>query len=87
MASTTFSGPVTSTNGFVGDVTGSVTGAVYVADFIKMTAIATSALPAAAAANAGQVRLINDNGAGDDVYCLVISTGSAWVTAVGAALS
>lgn len=87
MASTTFSGPVTSTNGFVGDVTGSVTGAVYVADFIKMTAIATSALPAAAAANAGQVRLINDNGAGDDEYCLVISTGSAWVTAVGAALS
>jgi len=87
MASTTFSGPVTSTNGFIGDVTGSVTGAVYVADFIKMTAIATSALPAAAAANAGQVRLINDNGAGDDEYCLVISTGSAWVTAVGAALS
>jgi len=83
MASTTFSGPVTSTNGFVG----SVTGAVYVADFVKMTAIATSALPTAAAANAGQVRLINDNGAGDDEYCLVISTGSAWVTAVGAALS
>ena len=83
MASTTFSGPVTSTNGFVG----SVTGAVYVADFVKMTAIATAALPTAAAANAGQVRLINDNGAGNDEYCLVISTGSAWVTAVGAALS
>jgi hypothetical protein len=83
MASTTFSGPVTSTNGFVG----SVTGAVYVADFVKMTAIATSALPTASAANAGQVRLINDNGAGNDEYCLVISTGSAWVTAVGAALS
>ena len=28
MASTTFSGPVTSTNGFVGDVTGNVTGNV-----------------------------------------------------------
>lgn len=79
MASTTFSGPVTSTNGFVGDVT--------VNDFIKLTAVATSALPAAAAANAGQVRLINDNGAGNDEYCLVVSTGSAWVTAVGAALS
>jgi hypothetical protein len=79
MASTTFSGPVTSTNGFVGDVT--------VNDFIKLTAVATAALPAAAAANAGQVRLINDNGSGDDEYCLVISTGSAWVTAVGAALS
>jgi len=87
MANTTFSGPVTSTNGFVGDVTGSVTGAVYVADFVKMTAIATASLPAAAAANAGQVRLINDNGAGDNEWCLVISTGSAWVTAVGAALS
>jgi hypothetical protein len=27
------------------------------------------------------------NGAGDDEYCLVINTGAAWVTAVGAALS
>jgi hypothetical protein len=79
MASTTFSGPVTSTNGFIGDVT--------VTDFVKLTAVATSALPAAAAANAGQVRLINDNGAGNNEYCLVISTGSAWVTAIGAALS
>ena len=83
MATTTFSGPVVSQNGFEGDITGDVT----INDFIKLTAIATSELPTAAAANAGQVRLINDNGAGDDEYCLVISTGSAWVTAVGAALS
>jgi hypothetical protein len=95
MASTTFSGPVTSTNGFVGsvtgnvsgDVTGNVAGDVTVTSFVKLTAIATSALPAAAAGNAGQVRLINDNGAGNNEFCLVISTGSAWVTAVGAALS
>jgi hypothetical protein len=60
---------------------------VTVADFVGMTAVATAALPAAAAGNAGQVRLISDNGAGDDEYCLVISTGSAWVTATGAALS
>jgi len=79
MATTTFSGPVVSTNGFSGDVT--------VTDFVKLTAIATASLPAAAAGNAGQVRLINDNGAGDNEYCLVISTGAAWVTAVGAALS
>jgi hypothetical protein len=79
MASTTFSGPVTSENGFVGDVT--------ITSFVKLTAVATAALPAAAAGNAGQVRLINDNGAGNNEYCLVISTGSAWVTAVGAALS
>jgi len=79
MATTTFSGPVVSNNGFSGDVT--------VTDFVKLTAILTAALPAASAANAGQVRLISDNGAGDNEYCLVISTGSAWVTAVGAALS
>lgn len=83
MGSTTFSGPVTSQNGFVGDVSGNVTAT----DFLKLTAVATSALPAAAAGNAGQVRLINDNGVGNNEYCLVISTGSAWVTAVGAALS
>jgi hypothetical protein len=99
MASTTFSGPVTSTNGFVGSVTGNITGNitgnvtgnvagdVTVTSFVKLTAIATAALPAAAAGNAGQVRLINDNGAGNNEFCLVISTGSAWVTAVGAALS
>ena len=83
MAQTRFTGPVKSDNGFLGDVTGNVT----VADFVGLTAVATAALPAAAAANAGQVRLINDNGAGNNEYCLVISTGSAWVTAVGAALS
>ena len=87
MASTTFSGPVTSQNGFVGNVTGNVSGDVTVTSFVKLTAVATSALPAAAAGNAGQVRLINDNGAGNNEHCLVISTGSAWVTAVGAALS
>jgi len=79
MMATTFSGPVISNNGFEGDIT--------VVDFLKLTAVATSELPTAAAANAGQVRLINDNGAGDDEYCLVVSTGAAWVTAVGAALS
>lgn len=83
MASTTFSGPVTSTNGFVGSITGDVT----VTSFIALTAQTTSSLPAAAAANAGHVRLVSDNGAGNNEYCLVISTGSAWVTAVGAALS
>jgi hypothetical protein len=83
MASTTFSGPVTSTNGFIGSVTGDVT----VTSFIALTAQTTASLPAAAAANAGHVRLVSDNGAGNNEYCLVISTGSAWVTAVGAALS
>jgi len=91
MATTTFSGPVVSNNGFTGDVTGDITGDitgdVTVTNFVKLTAITTSDLPAAAAANAGQVRLISDNGAGDNEYCLVISTGAAWVTAIGAALT
>ena len=83
MASTTFSGPVTSENGFIGAVSGDVT----VTSFVKLTAIATASLPTAAGGNAGQVRLINDNGVANNEYCLVVSTGSAWVTAVGAALS
>lgn len=77
MAQTSFNGPVRSENGFIGDVTG----------VLNLTAQTTASLPAAAAGNAGQIRLISDNGAGNNEYCLVISTGAAWVTAVGAALS
>jgi hypothetical protein len=102
MANTTFNGPVRSENGFqtvsVSPTTGAVTvtgtigpatsvTSVTVSDFLRLTPILTAALPAAAAGNAGQVRLVSDNGAGNDEYCLVISTGAAWVTAVGAALS
>jgi hypothetical protein len=87
MARTTFSGPVKSDNGFEGSITGNVTGNVTLATFVALTPVLTSALPTAAAGNAGQVRLISDNGAGNNEFCLVISTGSAWVTAVGAALS
>lgn len=102
MSNTTFSGPVRSENGFqtisVSAITGAVTvtgtigpatsvTSVTVTDFLRLTPILTAALPLAAAGNAGQVRLISDNGAGNNEYCLVISTGAAWVTAVGAALS
>jgi hypothetical protein len=102
MANTTFNGPVRSQNGFqtvsINSTTGAVTvtgtlgpatsvDSVTVSAFVDLPAILTAALPTAAAGNAGQVRLISDNGAGNDEYCLVISTGSAWVTAVGAALS
>ena len=102
MSTTTFSGPVRSENGFqtvsVNATTGAVTvtgtigpatsvTSVTVSDFLRLTPILTAALPTAAAGNQGQVRLISDNGAGNNEYCLVISTGSAWVTAVGAALS
>lgn len=47
----------------------------------------TANLPAATSVAAGTAYVISDNGAGNDEYCIVISTGAAWVTAVGAALS
>lgn len=102
MSNSTFSGPVRSENGFQTVTKNATTGAITVTstigtatsvasvtatDFLALTPILTAALPAAAAGNAGQVRLISDNGVGNNEYCLVISTGSAWVTAVGAALS
>jgi len=102
MGTTTYSGPVRSEGGFQSVTKNTTTGAVTVtatigaatsvdsvtvADFIALTPILTAELPAAAADNEGQVRLISDNGVGNDQYCLVISTGAAWVTAVGAALT
>lgn len=49
--------------------------------------VTTANLPSASSVPAGSIYIISDNGVGNDTYCLVISTGSAWVTAVGAALT
>ena len=57
-----------------------------VAGFIAPV-VTTANLPAFASVPAGTVYIISDNGVGNNEYCLVISTGAAWVTAVGAALS
>ena len=51
MASTTFSGPVTSTNGFIGNITGNVTGNLTVP--VATVAAAGSAQGDAAALSAG----------------------------------
>lgn len=80
MASTTFSGPVTSTAGFVGAVTGDVAGTITV------TSTVTASLPAAAD-NTGRIYVITDNGAGDDEFALVVSDGSAWVKITTTALT
>ena len=53
MASTTFSGPVTSTNGFIGDLTGNVTG--NIAGTGTVSHATTSAINATATATAAQV--------------------------------
>jgi hypothetical protein len=80
MASTTFSGPVTSTAGFVGAVTGNVAGS------ITLTSTVTASLPAAAD-NTGALYVITDNGAGNDEFALVVSDGSAWVKVTTTALT
>lgn len=49
--------------------------------------VTTANLPAAADTTPGTVYIISDNGVGNNEYCLVICTGAAWVTAVGAALT
>ena len=69
MSSTTFSGPVTSTNGFVGAVTGNVAG-----DTVKFTVLAIGSLPAAAAGNAGTLYYVSGTTSGNT---LVFSNGSA----------
>lgn len=80
MASTTFSGPVTSTGGFVGAVTGNVAGS------ITLTSTVTASLPAAAD-NTGALYVITDNGAGNDEFALVVSDGTAWVKVTTTALT
>jgi len=83
MSKTTFSGPVQSNNGFIGSLL-----ALSATDpILQATATVTGGLPAPTAAIAGQVRLISDNGAGNNEWCLVICTGAAWVTATGQALT
>jgi hypothetical protein len=68
MANTTFSGPVTSTNGFVGAVTGDVSGST-----VKLTAVALGSLPAAAAGNSGTVYFVSGTSSGNT---LVFSDGT-----------
>ena len=49
--------------------------------------VTTANLPAFADVPAGTMYIVSDNGIGNNEYCVVINTGAAWVTAVGAALS
>ena len=67
MSSTTFSGPVTSTNGFVGSVTGNVTGVVDATDLTASGVVTFSGLPTSDPAVAGQLWL--------DTGVLTVSAG------------
>ena len=79
MASTTFSGPVTSTNGFVGSVTGDVVGAIQVPTYDVATA-------PSAASIAGTLIYVSDGAAGAPI--LAFSDGTDWLRSdTGAAIS
>ena len=62
MASTTFSGPVTSTNGFIGD--------------IKVPTYTVASAPSASSAGAGTLVYVSDGAAGSAI--LAFSDGTNW---------
>ena len=79
MASTTFSGPVTSTNGFVGNVTGDVTGDVVGAVQLPTYTVVTA--PSASAAGAGTIIYVSNGLAGAPT--VAVSNGTIWISAAG----
>ena len=78
MSSTTFSGPVTSTNGFIGDVTGDVIGAVQLPEYTVAGAPAATGL-------AGIVIYVNNGLAG--APCVAVSNGTNWISPAGTTIS
>jgi hypothetical protein len=66
MSTTTFSGPVVSTNGFTGDVTGA----------IKVPTYTVATAPSASTAGAGTLVYVSDGAAGSAI--LAFSDGTNW---------
>ena len=66
MANTNFSGPVNSTNGFVGDITGAA----------KLPTYTVATAPSAATAGAGTVIYTTNGAAGSPI--LAFSDGTDW---------
>lgn len=71
MASTTFSGPVTSTNGFIGDV--------------KLPTYTVATAPSASSAGAGTVIYVSNGLAG--AACVAVSDGTDWISPAGTAIA
>ena len=83
MASTTFSGPVTSTNGFIGNLTGNVTG--NVAGSGRITHATTSAINATATATAAEVATGYITSTSASPTTITLPTGTLLGAALGAA--
>ena len=79
MASTTFSGPVTSTNGFIGNITGNVAGSG------SITHATTSAINATATATAAEVATGYITSTSAAATTITLPTGTLLGAALGAA--
>ena len=62
-------------------------GPVVATNGFKLPVGLTADLPSAATTLTGVMRVITDNGAGDDEFAVVVCDGSAWVAIDTAALS
>jgi hypothetical protein len=71
MASTTFSGPVTSTNGFVGAV--------------QLPTYTVAGAPSASAAGAGTIIYVSNGLAGAPT--VAVSNGTNWISAAGTTIA
>jgi hypothetical protein len=79
MARTTFSGPVASTNGFIGAVTGNVAGTVTLPTYTVTSANALATKPA------GQIIYVSNGLAGNP--CIAVGNGTNWISPAGTAIS
>jgi hypothetical protein len=82
MASTTFSGPVTSTNGFIGNITGNLTG--NIAGTAEITHATTAAINATATATAAQVATGYITSTSAAATTITLPTGTLLGAALGA---
>jgi hypothetical protein len=82
MASTTFSGPVTSTNGFIGNITGNLTG--NIAGTAEITHATVSAINATAVATAAQVATGYITSTSAAATTITLPTGTSLGAALGA---
>lgn len=73
MSSTTFSGPVTSTNGFIGTTTGAATVPTYTVATVP------------SAATVGQIIYVSNGLAG--APCLAVANGTNWISPAGTAVA
>lgn len=79
MARTSFTGPVASANGFIGSVTGAVTGVVTLPTYTVTTANALTPK------TAGKIIYVSNGLAG--LPCIAVGNGTNWISPAGTAIS